>query len=97
MKAFLCAFVLLGMAASQCLAEDVDMVPDETGRTVAISLNTTGINLPLILGATLLIGVIALLIVSTLGTASSSYYNRNDYDNYDAYAEGQYSQYGQYR
>jgi len=95
MKAALLACVLaLATTQSYALNEDVDLV-DQEGRTINLNFNTTGISLPLILGATLLTGVIALLIVSTLGSASSSYYNRNDYDNYDAYAEN--GQYGQYR
>jgi len=92
MKAILVACVLLGLTA-QSYAEDLESV-DQQGRLL-LSFNSTGnANTLTLLGAAILVAVIAYLAAANLGAApASSYYNRNDYENYDPYAEA----YGQYR
>jgi len=92
MKAFLLACVLLGLTA-QSYAAEVDEVDAGTGRLL-LNFNSTGnANTISLLGAAILVLVIGYLAFANVSGSSSSYYNRNDYENYDPYAEAQYGQY----
>jgi len=84
--------VLLGLTA-QSYAAEVDEVDAGTGRLL-LNFNSTGnANTISLLGAAILVLVIGYLAFANVSGSSSSYYNRNDYENYDPYAEAQYGQY----
>jgi len=95
MKAILLACVLLGLTG-QSYASSGDDFDIETvnNQERTIYLNTSSTSTYLVLaGAVLMVGVLALLAFSSFGaSSSSSYYNRNDYENYDPYADAQYGQ-----
>jgi len=95
MKAILLACVLLGLAANAYAEEDF-AVSDFENQARFFFFNSTGSAQTLsLLGAAILIAVIAYLVFATVGVdgAGSSYYNRNDYESYDPH----YGQYDQYR
>jgi len=95
MKAILLACVLLGLTA-QTYAEEQYEVSDFANEARFFFFNSTGSAQTLsLLGAAILIAVIAYLVFATVGVdgAGSSYYNRNDYESYDPH----YGQYDQYR
>jgi len=96
MRTALITLVLLGFACTQSYALEEVVDYEESGRT--IGFNST--SLVVVGGAVLIllaVGLLAVLtIVSTSGLSSQSqqtYYNKNDYQNYDPYANAQYSQY----
>jgi len=106
MKTAMLAFVLLGLTVGQSYAYDFDIEPVESeGRTIFFNSTSSATFLTL-LGALLLTGVIAFLVLSSLSNAGAqtqgsqgsyahnSYYNRNDYENYDPYAEYRSAQNG---
>ena len=91
MKTIFLACVLLGLASSCFAAEEFDLENAES--SPRLFFNTTGTASTLsLLGAAILITVIAFLVFSNV-SAGSSYYNRNDYDNYDPYGDAYYGQY----
>jgi hypothetical protein len=97
MKAILLACVLLGLAA-QSYAEEADVEQVHNNEARFFFFNSTGSAQTLsLVGATILILVIGYLVFASVSTTSNSYYNRNDFEQYDPYAEtyGQYN--GQYR
>ncbi len=101
MKAFVLATILLGLSA-QAFAAKADIVEEKSelleseGRFLYYNGSSTAAAITL-LGALILLGVIAYLIYvgGVLSTQGSSGYNRNDYqqNNYEAYDQN----YAQYR
>jgi len=87
MKAALVACVLLGLA-SQAFAEDEFGMVQPEGRFLFFNSSSTASSLTL-LGALILLGVIAYLVYAG-GLLGSSSYNRNDY--YGNYYDQQYEQ-----
>jgi hypothetical protein len=85
MKAALLACVLLGLTCQAFAADDFGMVEDQA-RFLYFNTSSSASSLTL-LGALILLGVIAYLVYAG-GLLGSSSYNRNDY-------YGQYSQYDQ--
>jgi len=95
MKAILLACVLLGLTAN-AYAEEQYEVSEFENQARFFFFNSTGSAQTLsLLGAAILIAVIMYLVFATVNVdgAGSSYYNRNDYENYDPH----YDQYNQYR
>jgi len=91
MKTVFLACVLLGLATSCYAADSFDV--EDVESSPRLFFNTTGSASTLSLaGAAILIAVIAFLVFANV-SASSSYYNRNDYDNYDPYGDAYYGQY----
>jgi len=91
MKTIFLACVLLGLASSCYASENFDI--EQVEASPRLFFNSTGSASTLsLLGAAILISVIAFLAFSNL-SASSSYYNRNDYENYDPYGDAYYGQY----
>ncbi len=94
MKAAILACVLLGLSAS-AYAENFGEVDQSEGRFLYFN-NSGSANTLTLLGALILLGVIAYLVYSGGLLGAGSQYNRNDY--YGQY-EGQYdyAQQAQYR
>lgn len=93
MKAIFLTCVLLGLASSCFAADNFDVEQAEASPRFLFNQTGSASTLQL-LGAAILISVIAFLAFSNF-SASSSYYNRNDYDNYPYEPYG--SAYGEYR
>jgi hypothetical protein len=94
MKAVL-AIVMLGLVASAYAESDM-MDAESEGRFLYFNTSSTATSLTL-LGALILLGVIAYL-VYVGGLLNTSAYNRNDYaGQYDQYQQYDYSQQAQYR
>jgi len=93
MKAILLACVLLGLTA-QTYAEDFGL-ENRDSEARFFFFNSTGSAQTLsLLGAAILVAVIAYLVFASVSSTSSSYYNRNDYEQgYDPYAEAPYGAY----
>ena len=101
MKAFVLATILLGLSA-QAFAAKADILEEKSelleseGRFLYYNGSSTAAAITL-LGALILLGVIAYLIYvgGVLSTQGSSGYNRNDYQqgNYEAYGDQNYAQY----
>ena len=95
MKAFALACGIAAMAGS-AFADDFDLYQPESNEARFFFFNSTGSAQTLsLLGAAILIAVIAYLVFASTGT-EGSYYNRNDYE-YDPYAQQDYGYAGQYR
>ncbi len=98
MKFLIATVVLLGVAAQQAFAEEVfdeQLVEQEVADARFFNVSSTATSLTL-LGALILLGVIAYLIYAGGLLGSDSGYNRNDYQyGYDQYGnyEQQYAQY----
>ena len=98
MKAFVLATILLGLSAQAYAAatEEKTELYESEGRFLYFNGSSTAAAITL-LGALILLGVIAYLIYvgGVLSTQGSSGYNRNDYqqNNYEAYDQN----YAQYR
>lgn len=94
MKAFVLAVVLLGLSSQAFAAqtEETELLENEA-RFLYYNGSSTAAAITL-LGALILLGVIAYLIYvgGVLSTQGSSGYNRNDYQQYEPY-EHQYAQY----
>ena len=89
------AFAILAMAGS-AFAEEYGLYEPAQNEARFFFFNSTGSAQTLsLLGAAILIAVIAYLVFASTGT-EGSYYNRNDYE-YDPYAQQDYGYAGQYR
>ncbi len=94
---FLIAVALLAFAAQQAYAEEIfddQLVEQDASEARFLNISSTATSLTL-LGALILLGVIAYLIYAGGLLGSDSGYNRNDYGYYDQYGnyEQQYAQY----
>ena len=89
------AFAILAMAGS-AFAEEYGLYEPAQNEARFFFFNSTGSAQTLsLLGAAILIAVIAYLVFASTGT-ESGYYNRNDYE-YDPYAQQDYGYADQYR
>ena len=85
MKAFALACGIAAMAGS-AMADEFDVYAPEDASPRFFFFNSTGSAQTLsLLGAAILIAVIAYLVFASTGTAGS--YNRNDYDPYGPYGD----------
>jgi len=102
MKQMWVAFVILGLSAAQAFAAeeylgDSEMLDNSQARFLYFNTSSTATSLTLI-GAAILLGVIAYLIYAGGLLNSGSAYNRNDYyQGNDPYNQGQYYDQAQYR
>jgi len=94
MKTILLTLVLLGFTCTQSYALEQALDYEESGRTITFNSTSTVV----VAGAVLILAVVAILAVLTFISVGNnqqqqSYYNKNDYQNYDQYANTQYGQY----
>jgi len=97
MKAFALACGIAAMAGS-AFADDFDLYQPESNEARFFFFNSTGSAQTLsLLGAAILIAVIAYLVFASTGTSSAYGYNRNDYQDPYAYGYEQGYDQGVYR